>query len=78
VDESSLKPTLVDPNNLTDTEKLELADWRRKSAKASGEIWLAIEDSQVHVKEVKGDPAKMWKKLETVHVQKKPGARFSA
>jgi hypothetical protein len=53
---------------------LELANWQRKSAKASGEIWLAIGQS---TGACKGDPAKMWKKLETVHVQTNPGAHFS-
>src|SRR5215472_11930750 len=43
------------------------------------EIWLALEDNQKsHVKEVKSDPMQMWKKLESVHLQKKPGARFNA
>ena len=47
--------------------------------KASGELWLAIEDNQkVHVKDVKGDPQAIWTKLEAVHLQKKPGARFNA
>jgi len=79
VDGSSPKPTPADPDNPTATEAKELLDWKRKSAKASGEIWLAIEDSQkVHVKEVKGDPRAMWTRLEAIHIQKKPGARFNA
>lgn len=31
-----------------------------------------------HVKEVKNDPAAIWKKLEGFHLQKKAGARFNA
>src|SRR5215471_16519590 len=79
VDGSTPKPTPIDPGKPTLAETKELSDWRRKAGKASGELWLAIEDSQkVHVKEVKGDPAAMWRKLEAVHLQKKPGARFNA
>ena len=79
VDGSSPKPSPADPSNVTAGEAKELADWKRKTAKASGELWLAIEDSQkVHIKEIKGDPVTMWKKLEGVHLQKKPGTRFNA
>ena len=79
VDGTNPRPVPQDANQLSPAEKKELLDWKRKSAKASGEIWLAIEDSQkVHVKEVKSDPAEMWRKLEGVHLQKKPGACFNA
>jgi len=79
VDGSTPKPSPADPSNPTSAELKEGADWKRKATKASGEIWLAIEDNQkVHVKESKGDPAAMWTKLEAVHVQKKPGTRFNA
>jgi len=47
-------------------------------ARASGKIWLAIEDSQkVHIKQKKGDPVAMWWKLNSVHLQK-PGVHFNA
>ena len=79
VDGSCVQPSPVDPMDLTLEEKKELADWRRKFARAAGEIWLGLEDSQkVHVKDLKGDPAAMWRKLESVHLQKRPGARFNA
>jgi hypothetical protein len=72
-------PTPQDPANITAAEKKELLEWKRKAAKASGEIWLALDDNQkVHVSDVKSDPAGMWKKLEAVHVQKKPSSRFIA
>ena len=32
----------------------------------------------MYIKEVKGDPAAMWQKLEAIHIQKKPGTRFNA
>ena len=73
------KPVPSDPSNLTTEELDKLANWKRKAGKASGEIWLAIEDDQkVHVKDVKGDPTAMWVKLESFHVQKRPGACFNA
>src|SRR6266487_2437815 len=79
VDGSTPKPTPADASKPTAAEAKELEEWKRKAAKASGEIWLAVEDSQkVHIKEVKGDPAVMWAKLEGVHLQKKPGTRFNA
>jgi hypothetical protein len=60
VDGSTPKPSFVDPSNPTTAEKQDLIDWKRKCAKVSGELWLAIEDSQkVHVKEVKTDPAEI-------------------
>ena len=50
----------VDTTRPTPSEQKDILDWKRKAGRASGEIWLAIEDDQkVHVKECKGDPAKM-------------------
>src|SRR3984957_16117795 len=79
VDGTMPKPVPSNPSIPTAEELDTLANWKRKAGKASGEIWLAIEDDQkVHVKDVKGDPTAMWVKLESVHVQKRPGARFNA
>ena len=79
VDGTTPRPSPADPAAPTATELKDAAEWRRKTTKASGELWLAIEDNQkVHVKEVKGDPVTMWRKLEAVHVQKKPGTHFNA
>ena len=79
VDGSTPVPVAADPNAPSADEKKEVSTWKRKAARASGEIWLALEDNQKsHVKEVKSDPVQMWKKLEGVHLQKKPGARFNA
>ena len=79
VDGSTPEPKPATADKPTSDEITTLANWKRKCAKASGELWLAIEDNQkVHVKDVKGDPVQMWKKLEDVHVQKKPGVCFNA
>src|SRR5271156_4607481 len=79
VDGTTPKSIPADSANPTAEETKELAAWKRKAAKASGEIWLAIDDSQkVHVKDLKGNPQEMWKKLEGIHVQRKPGTHFNA
>src|SRR3984957_3031698 len=79
VDGTMPKPVPSNPSIPTAEELDTLANWKRQAGKVSGEIWLAIEDDQkVHVKDVKGDPTAMWVKLESVHVQKRPGARFNA
>src|SRR6202043_49099 len=71
IDGSHPMPEPEDPEDPTADEKKDLLDWKRKTAKASGELWLAIEDNQkVHVKELKADPAAMWAKLESIHLQK--------
>jgi len=63
----------------TSAELREIREWKSRRAKASGEIWLAVEDEQkTHIKPLKGQPEKMWAKLKEVHLQKKPGARFNA
>ena len=79
IDGSNPMPVAADATKPTADERKELVEWKRKANKASGEIWLSVEDDQkVYIKEVKGDPAAMWKKLEDIHLQKKPGARFNA
>jgi hypothetical protein len=79
VDGSTPEPTPAIKDAPTPAEKQEHNEWRLKRTRASGEIWLAIEENQkVHVKGVKEDPFKMWKSLEAVHVQKKPATRFNA
>ncbi|KAF5392083.1 hypothetical protein D9757_003374 [Collybiopsis confluens] len=54
-------------------------DWETKAIKAASKIYLAVgQDQKVHIREFLEDPVAMWKKLESVHVSKKPGARFNA
>ena len=79
MDGSTPRPTIADLTKPTSLEHKELSEWKRKAGKASGEIWLSIEDNQkVHVKSIKSDPVTMWSKLEAVHLQKRPGTRFNA
>ena len=54
-------------------------NWEIKAEKAAGEIFLSVaQDQKVHIRDIQDDPIAMWKKLETAHVSKKPGARFNA
>ncbi|EIM85177.1 uncharacterized protein STEHIDRAFT_32700, partial [Stereum hirsutum FP-91666 SS1] len=53
--------------------------WNQRKAKASGEIWLLVEENQkAHIRKEKGDPKAMWEKLAYLYVQKKTGRRFDA
>lgn len=63
--------------NAKETEALQ--KWEEKALKAAGEIYLSISDEpKVHVQEYSDDPGKMWSKIKSVHLQKKPGMRFNA
>ena len=45
----------------------ELEKWEMKAEKATGEIYLLVEnDQRVHFREHKEDPIKMWELLEAV------------
>ena len=53
--------------------------WDERADKAAGEIYLSLSDDQKpHVEACSDDPVAMWTKLESVHLQKKPGMRFNA
>src|SRR5215510_3977976 len=61
------------------SEPKELKIWRLNRDIAAGEIYLSLEPSQlVHIKNLEEDPVQMWKKLESVHLQKRPVTRFNA
>ena len=56
-----------------------LTKWEIKAEKAAGEIYLLVEnDQRVHFRGFEEDPIEMWKRLESAHLSKKPGARFNA
>jgi hypothetical protein len=55
-----------------------IATWETKEAKAAGWIFLLVDDSQkIHIQDCNEDCVKMWEMLVSVHLQKKPGARFN-
>ena len=56
-----------------------LEKWEIKAERAAAEIYLAVEnDQRVHFRGNEEDPIQMWSKLESAHLQQKPGARFNA
>ena len=45
---------------------------------AAGKIWSCVErEQQTHLEAIRDDPLAMWAKLESVHMQKRPGTRFN-
>ena len=70
-------PTLSTPIKEGEEDKLEA--WQVKADKAAGIMYLMVEAMQrVHFRGIKDDAVKMWKALEAVHMQKRPGTRFNA
>ena len=60
-------------------EAAAIESWAEKAERAAGELYLLVSPSQkVHFQGISDDPCAMWKKLESVHLQKRPGARFNA
>ncbi|CDO77982.1 hypothetical protein BN946_scf184811.g3 [Trametes cinnabarina] len=59
-------------------ERRELHDYDSRVDAAAGEIWNCIErEQQTHLEAIRDDPGAMWRKLESVHMQKRPGTRFN-
>jgi len=57
----------------------EVQDWRLRSQKAAGALFLAVEHEQrIHLGGIESDPIAIWAKLESVHLAQRPGARFNA
>lgn len=53
--------------------------WLQRAGKAAGALYLAVESEQrVHLNGLEDDPLEIWAKLESVHLMKRPGARFNA
>lgn len=56
-----------------------LAAWEEKCEQAAGTLYLSVsEDQRIHLQSIIDDPVAMWQKLELVHLNKRPGARFNA
>ncbi|KAJ7453050.1 hypothetical protein B0H11DRAFT_1741503, partial [Mycena galericulata] len=76
---TELYPTPVDPDALTREERNDIEAYETRKNKASGEIWLAVEESlRDDLRAVKGEPSEMLAILEAKHNQKAPGIRFKA
>ncbi|KAI0349798.1 hypothetical protein OH77DRAFT_1414314, partial [Trametes cingulata] len=62
------RPQFTDP--LDSGERQELRDYDK--------IWNCVErEQQTHLEAIRDDRGAMWRKLESVHMQKRPGTRFS-
>ena len=63
----------------SDLDRAMQETWDEKASSAAGWIYLMVSDEQtVHLEGKEDDPVAMWKALEAVHLQQKPGARFNA
>ena len=73
------KPEAKDEKAVTAEEEKAMSDWEDKALRAAGELYLSLSDDQkTHVEDISNDPVKIWAKLESVHMQKKPNMRFNA
>ena len=67
------RPSFTPP--LDSGERRELRDYDARVDSAAGEIWNCVErEQQTHL-----EPSEMtmWRKLESVHMQKRPGTHFN-
>ena len=70
------RPSFTPP--LDSGERRELRDYDARVDSAAGEIWNCVErEQQTHLEAIRDDPEAMWRKLESVHMQKRPGTRFN-
>ncbi|CDO77458.1 hypothetical protein BN946_scf184864.g5 [Trametes cinnabarina] len=70
------RPQFTEP--LDSGERRELRDYDSRVDAAAGEIWNCVErEQQTHLEAIRDDPGAMWRKLESVHMQKCPGTRFN-
>ena len=70
------RPSFAEP--LDAGERRDLRDFENRRDLAAGEIWGCVErEQQTHLEAIRDDPEAMWVKLESVHMQKRPGTRFN-
>lgn len=70
------RPSFSEP--LDPGERRDLRDFDNRRDLAAGEIWSCVErEQQTHLEAIRNDPEAMWEKLESVHMQKRPGTRFN-
>ena len=73
------RPSPADKAAVTDVEQAAMDKWDEKALKAAGELFLNVSPEQrVHFAGKEDDPVAIWNALESVHLQKRPGARFNA
>ena len=69
------RPSFTEP--LDAGERRDLRNFDNRRDLAAGEIWGCVDrEQQTHLEAIRGDPEAMWAKLESVHMQKRPGTRF--
>ncbi|KAL7281334.1 hypothetical protein ACG7TL_004643 [Trametes sanguinea] len=65
------RPQFTEP--LDSGERRELRDYESRVDAAAGEIWNCVErEQQTHLEAIRDNPGAMWRKLESVHMQKRP------
>ena len=70
------RPSFTEP--LDAGERRDLRNFDNRRDLAAGEIWGCVErEQQTHLEAIRDDPEAMWAKLESVHMQKRPGTRFN-
>ena len=73
------EPEYADADHPTRQEKLDHRDWADTRDSAAGTIYLSIDSiQQSHVRDLRGDPERMWDALKALHQQQKAGPRFLA
>ncbi|RPD54382.1 hypothetical protein L227DRAFT_580521, partial [Lentinus tigrinus ALCF2SS1-6] len=71
------RPAFTAP--LDSGERRELRDYNARVDAAAGEIWNCVErEQQTHLEAIRDDPEAMWKKLESVHMQKRPASQLKS
>ena len=75
----SKRPIPAESKATTAAETALIDAWDKNAEKAAGELYLLVsEEQKVHFAGITDDPCKMWAQLESVHLQRRPGARFNA
>lgn len=77
VEDKELRPVAKDAKAPTKADVKAMEKWDDKALKAAGEIYQSLSDDQkTFVKDCSNDPIKMWTKIESVLLHKRPGMRF--
>lgn len=73
---SETRPAFTTP--LDASEQQELHNFEGRRDLAAGDIWGCVErEQQTHLEAIRDNPEAMWAKLESVHMQKRPGMCFN-